>query len=224
MAVVPTVADDDKVEKDVRIGQGGDQYWKIKTHGKINIKVNVIEGGAVDVLITKDEPVGFVLYYEKWTNIRNLEKTFNTGEDTEVYLLIDNSNKVGVDTVGEVRVHVEWEITGEAGGLLLSILIPMIIIIVVVVGIVVRIVGRGGRSTGPDEGVIEDIYVDERGRPISSVVRHAEGPASGRGPREPQWCPDCGAQMRPDPRTGGVLCLQCATKARASPRPPRQDE
>ncbi len=215
---------DDRTVKDVTIPQDDNVYWKIKTVGKIEFTVDVVEGGPVDVLITQDLPVGFVIFFEKWENVRNLDDSFSTGDDTEVYLLIDNTNEVGASSIGDVRVHVEWETTGEAAGWLLSVLVPIIIVIVIILSIVLRFASRGRSRGGTDEVIVEEVYVDEQGRPIARSERVQMEPSSRGGPVGTQWCPNCGAEMGPHPRTGRLFCQHCAEAAQASPRPPRQDE
>ena len=207
-AAVPTHAED-SYQGNVRIGQGDNHYWKVSGQGTLEFTVEVVTGGPVDVLITDDVPTGMVFYYEGHDYIRtsSVKGKFPMGSEGTVYLVVDNSNDVGVDTTGDVTVDVEWELSGQTSAWLAGVLVPIIFLILIVAGLVITVRRRTSRPRY-DDTVVEDVYVDERGQ----VLGVSSGPpARGRAPHEPQWCPSCGAEMQWDDYYGRSYCPHCRT-------------
>jgi hypothetical protein len=197
----------------VTIAEGDNHYWKVSGDGTLEFKVKVVSGGSVDVLITDGIPVGFVFYYEDYDFIARtyVDEEFPMGSEGTVYLVVDNSNDIGVDATGPVTVDVEWELTGEAFAFLLAVIIPVIFLVLIVVGVIIRFKrGRAAydRSYSGTDTVMEDVYLNERGQ----VIGVSSGPPpAARPPSEPQWCPGCGAEMRWDQRLGRMVCPYCQT-------------
>ncbi len=189
------------------IREGDNHYWEVEGSGTLEFRVEVITGGAVDVLITDDAPFGMVFYYEdhKYTNKRLVEDEFPM-QDSSEYLVIDNSDEIGVHTTGDVTVKVKFELTGQAAALLLGLLVPIIILILVVLGFVVR--RRSRLSSTRADYQVETVYVDESGRRIGSSMEPPPA-AAVAAPTESQWCPGCGAEMRWDPSVGRPVCPYC---------------
>jgi hypothetical protein len=188
------------------IREGDNHYWEVEGSGTLEFRVEVLSGGTVDVLITDDAPFGMVFYYEdhKYTNKRLVEDEFPM-QDSSEYLVIDNSNEIGVHTTGDVTVKVKFELTGQAASLLLGLLLPIIVLVLVVLGIVVR---RSRMSSTRADNQVETVYVDESGRRIGSSMEPPPAAAMAA-PSESQWCPGCGAEMRWDPSVGRAVCPYC---------------
>jgi hypothetical protein len=51
------------------------------------------------------------------------------------------------------------------------------------------------------EYVVEDVFVDERGRRIA--------PPQAAAPSADRWCPRCGSERLVDPYTGRIYCPNC---------------
>ena len=191
------------------IREGDDHYWKVEGSGKLEFRVEVLSGGAVDVLVTDGPPSFMTLYYEgyKFTNEMVVEEKF-TMQGEPAYLVVDNSDSVGVSPQGDVTVKVKWELTGQAWSLLIGILIPIIFVVLIVMRFALRYASRKSRTTNVDYQV-ENVYVDQQGRQIGSSMAMPAAAASA--PTEPQWCPGCGAEMRWDPSQGRSICPYCRT-------------
>jgi len=175
--------------------------------GTLKFKVRVVSGGNVDVLIADGPPSGFSFYYEGYlfTNEGSLEEEFPMQDET-AYLVVDNSNDIGVHTVGDVSVKVEYELTGQGWALLLGLLIPIIFIVLIILRVALRFAAGRTRTTTVDYEV-ENIYVDHQGRQVGSSM--AMPAAAATAPTESQWCPGCGAEMRWDPSQGRSICPYC---------------
>jgi hypothetical protein len=200
---------EDSYDGTVTIAEGDNHYWRVEGDGTLEFKVKVTSGGSVDVLVTDGAPVGFVFYYEDhdYIAVTSVDEEFPMGSEGTVYLVVDNSNDIGVDTQGPVTVDVQWELTGQAVAFLLAVMLPIIFAVLIIVGVVLRF-RRGRAAYVQTDTVVEDVYLDQRG----AVVAVSSGPAAAAGPpSEPEWCAGCGAEKQWDQYQGRMLCPYCKT-------------
>jgi hypothetical protein len=218
LSAIPVLGDEDSGDEVLTIAAGKSAYWTIGGIGDIHFKVEVVAGGPVDVLITKNKPdTSELRHYEgyRYLGVTSVDEIFDREKEDEVYLVVDNSDDVGAHTQGDARVHVEWELVGEFAAMLLRIVGPIVAIFVALAIAIVLYKRWRSVEEDPEWMELEEVYVDARGRPIppptTSVLEQKEA-----------WCPRCGTQMRIDPLRGKYTCPKCGArpKRRAPPPPP----
>ena len=187
------------------IDEGGFRSFGVRGQGAFTFSVLVVEGGHVDVYVCDSPPtLGTIQYVEgyDYVDVEYVEDSFPREDDNVMYVVVENGDNVGSASEGDVRVTVEWatekvDPPDDSMAVLPILLIVVFFVIVLVVAMVMRIARRP-----PPEVVVEDVYVDERGRRIAPP--RAQALSAGD-----RWCPRCGSERLVDPATGRVYCPNC---------------
>jgi hypothetical protein len=185
----------------------GDDWNEIIRIGGGNLwyRVEVIGEGMVDVYMSLFLYLGIpdtgidTISGHRHEGVTVVEDTIEKNYPS-INLIVDNSNKTGFPSTGDVTVKIQWEEKMDS-----MLFIPgLIVIIGIGVGLAVLWAKKRSDARGPK------IHDRETAMELQRVLAQDEAVgAAGEDPGTGAYCAGCGSEKKKSLRTGRIYCPNC---------------